>query len=454
MQTVNFQCGHCGNLMAVALEYLGQQVRCPHCQQVVIAPATDQPAPEAPQPQPLPEPPFSASHESEDIFNQNRESDDALFGSAQGPGLEIPVEPIPLPPAPIAGVGNGEWGMGNGEGRSVGEEATNASAFPQADQGQQSTEAFFSSPGTTSDAAASPSAFTNEGEQSTIARRPRDSANRINWFIPLVFIPLVLYSVLATAVAGYLYLRLSSSPPNPFDRFPDLEGDNPGVRKDKRVSFSFTRRQVTAPLPAHLKVKLGETLQIGDLEVTPYKVERRKVALFTEGAEQSEQGPHDALVLNLKLKNLASDYAFTPLDNYFDRSWKAGNDNSTPLTLLQAGQETFFGGPAKWYPLKRDVNRRERRDWLEGRKNGDPEGLAPGESMKSIVCTDAWDPAIARYLFGVDTEGQQVGKPYRGTLLWRVQVRRGLVPWKGRELPATAVIGVEFTDKEYSTSTN
>ena len=46
MQTVNFQCGHCGKLMAVGRENLGQQVRCPHCQQVVLAPSSEAPAPE------------------------------------------------------------------------------------------------------------------------------------------------------------------------------------------------------------------------------------------------------------------------------------------------------------------------------------------------------------------------------------------------------------------------
>ena len=37
MATVNFQCGHCAKLMAVNATFLGQQVRCPHCQQVVVA---------------------------------------------------------------------------------------------------------------------------------------------------------------------------------------------------------------------------------------------------------------------------------------------------------------------------------------------------------------------------------------------------------------------------------
>src|SRR5207253_1607577 len=37
MRTVNFHCGHCGNLMAVEEKVLGQQVCCPHCQQIVLA---------------------------------------------------------------------------------------------------------------------------------------------------------------------------------------------------------------------------------------------------------------------------------------------------------------------------------------------------------------------------------------------------------------------------------
>src|SRR5262249_22696513 len=46
MQTVTFQCGRCGKLIAVEVEYLGRQVRCPHCQSVVLtrSPAAE-PAP-------------------------------------------------------------------------------------------------------------------------------------------------------------------------------------------------------------------------------------------------------------------------------------------------------------------------------------------------------------------------------------------------------------------------
>src|SRR5262249_45950255 len=47
METVNFTCGHCGKLLAVSKQHLGQQVRCPHCQQGGVAPP----------PQPGPPPP-------------------------------------------------------------------------------------------------------------------------------------------------------------------------------------------------------------------------------------------------------------------------------------------------------------------------------------------------------------------------------------------------------------
>jgi hypothetical protein len=49
----------------------------------------------------------------------------------------------------------------------------------------------------------------------------------------------------------------------------------------------------------------------------------------------------------------------------------------------------------------------------------------------------------------------QVGKVlanYHGRLLYRVQVRRGLVRVGDREVPATAVVGVEFNDTDIDKS--
>src|SRR6266516_2508104 len=86
MQTVNFECGHCHNLMAVGEEYLGQQVRCPHCQQVVLAPAPAPPSVQAPTVEVFPR------DEYESIFTPPESAGEDLFGEA-APLIEIPTEP-------------------------------------------------------------------------------------------------------------------------------------------------------------------------------------------------------------------------------------------------------------------------------------------------------------------------------------------------------------------------
>jgi hypothetical protein len=153
-------------------------------------------------------------------------------------------------------------------------------------------------------------------------------------------------------------------------------------------------------------------------------------------------------VLHLGLRNLSDEYAFTPLDNFFDRRWREGQKGQgavPPLTALEVGPTFFFGGPAAWAPRHRDSRDAGRREWVEGRKDYDPEGLRPGASLKTLVCTDGDDPEVQQVLFGVNPEGERVGTPYRGALLWRVHLRRGPVARGGKVVSATAVVGVEFT---------
>ena len=91
MATVTFKCGHCNNLMAVNAEYLGRQVRCPHCQQVVVAPA-QQSAAAPPPPPPVPvltletAPPPAPSH----------------TGNGDGLGLMFPAPPTESVASPYA----------------------------------------------------------------------------------------------------------------------------------------------------------------------------------------------------------------------------------------------------------------------------------------------------------------------------------------------------------------
>jgi hypothetical protein len=223
---------------------------------------------------------------------------------------------------------------------------------------------------------------------------------------------------------------------------PDVDGDNIGARKGKTsASLRWSPADAVRPLPNHLRVRLGETMRLGDLEVTPKSVKRQKVGVFVEGFGQPEPCPNDSLVLTLEMRNLSDEYAFTPLDNYFDRYWN-GKGDSAPLTVLLAGKQKFFGGPAKWYPLKRDRAKAQLREWVDlpGRKNVDGIGLEPGSSATMAVCTDGANGQVIDYLFG--------RTPPTGDLLWRIQVRRGVVVVNGHKKSAAAVIGVEFTVKD------
>ncbi len=516
MQTVNFQCGHCKNLMAVGADYLGQQVRCPHCQQVVVAPppsaAAAPPPPPPPAPMMLPPseptqdlfgstmPQFKAlgSTDHEDIFAPPSDMEDDLF-SGPAPRMEIPRDPRPpaplppLPPAPqLAPADNGDATLAHvpttpaappenesrggapidGATLTYNEPPGGANPFPEATGAGGATAA---SPHSWMDGGASGSAATltesgapghagAEGPGDAMAIRPPRvrRAEGSGWFVPVAMITLVVWAVLATAIAAYATIKasqLQKKSIDPFDRFPDLEGDNPGVRKQstgavirfkrdpnqKRSPFEagWLANMGTRPLPEHLIVPLGEKLTVGDLEVQPLRVYRKKLKMFDEGSEQPEDCQYESLVLELRLRNVSSDNAFTPLDNYFDRRWKQG-EGAPPFTLIEAGKQVFYGGPARW--LARSGSGPEnKRQWLDapGRKKTDPVGLKPGEVMVTTLASNGEDKEVADALFG----GKK-GRPYQGPLLWRVQVRRGLVAWRGRDLPATAVIGVRFTDKD------
>ena len=73
------------------------------------------------------------------------------------------------------------------------------------------------------------------------------------------------------------------------------------------------------------------------------------------------------------------------------------------------------------------------RDHIEGQ---DYRVLGPGESQTTIVCTDPTDPVF------------DCLADFQGEIVWRIQVRRGLAKVGAREVPATAVIGVKFSDRD------
>jgi hypothetical protein len=459
MQPVQFSCGHCGKLMAVGGGHLGQQVRCPHCQQVVFAPAsaaTDFGGGEAPPPPSIettlhtPVPPADV----EDIFGQSQAASD-LFGRSEAPRIEMPSEPppsappsdnVPLPPdSQAAATLSLPWAPADSA--SV---PPSSAAVPASGGGTDvlppGSAALWMNSSATETLLPPTANFpppTHEETPAAAAPARRQSEAKAPWFLLLVFIPLLLYSIVITVFAVLLYRdyqHLQERHRNPFEMMPDV-GDDPGVQKGKKVSRTdnYKPEFASRPLPDSQCIKLGESLRIGDLQVTANRVERRRVAVIV-GKSRPELCQDDSLVLYLDLKNLSREYAFAPLDNYFDRYWRPGVDLTPPLTLLEVGgKHRFYGGPARWHPRGDRANPRE---WVEGRRE-QPDLLEPGQEKQMFVCTDGEDAKAAAVLFGEKRGGEE-----HSSFLWRVRVRRGLVRFEDKEYSATAVLGVRFTDKD------
>lgn len=461
MQPVQFPCGHCGKLMAVAEEHLGRQVRCPNCQQVVAAPPrapeTEAGRAEAPPTdfaEPLPNVPV-ATGDGEDIFSPADVSDD-LFGGGETPRIEMPPQPlapaldgpntgpppeVPLPStvpwvpplsldsaamasaafAPLGGSANIEMPSMSGQPAWMSGVMTQTLASPP------------------SEVPLTPPSETPSG----ITRGRGRTEAKVPWFMLLIFSPLLLYAIFITIFSILLYRDVQDVRQKLRHRFeimPD-EGDKPGVQKKKEIRmWKYDPKLPTSPLPEYLCTRLGEPLRIGDLKVTPDRVERKRVQVVAE-TKNPEPCLGDSLVLYLRMRNLSSEYAFAPLDNYFDRHWSGGAQ--PPFTLLEVGDKhRFHGGPADWHPRGDRGNFRE---WVEGRHDL-PDVLLPGEEKDLFVCTDGNDAGATALLF----DG---AKPaYRGWFLWRVRVRRGLVRFNNKDYSTTAVVGVRFTDQDIATA--
>lgn len=429
MQTLNFSCTHCNKLMAVGLASLGMQVRCPHCKQVVVA---FQSSGEASTPMINPQdgiPDPSNHHPGPD------------HSPGTGPEVQIPGEP-------------------------------QVSESGQLEQPQQSPDDFSSlsfSGGTESNASyppGSPGPQSQESNEGNLAasvpesgsgsfvssrRQPSRSNNLFLWALVL---PLLSYAFLSTVLLVYLYNQYRNVINNSDRLFnlPDEGGDNPGVKKLKTTwKWEINPKLYREPIPTTLLATLrkgqeGQTLHVGDLDVTPVKIEQKVVKVFVEGSNRPEPCDHPSLVLTLRLKNNAAGYSFVPLDSYFDRHFvkPSKEDPYAPLTQIELGSSIFPGGPAHWEPRYTDQRiplGASRREWVEGRQNLEPE-LSPGKEMESIVCTDGNNEKLVEAIAKND-----------GPFLWRVHLRRGLTTHQGKEYPRTAVVGIQFNKDVIETKT-
>ncbi len=460
MATVNVPCGNCGTPVAVEEESLGTPVHCPQCQHVVQSPAATPPPPTPLTDEQPPEITLSSTpaEEHESIFSTPEQVDDALFGSIQGPTIEMPADPAGPPPAAGVAPPPPTEIMPSTAAEPDSESIEAAAPWISLQEPSSPTEiidggatpalssgslVFGEAPADTAPAstpsgsgllptpgAESGTALPAEPFPSAVPRRPAHRGLAGMLFIALVLIPLISYSILATIAVVVLYMR--QQPVHPLEALPDLEGDYKGAKHQKQGAISYERVQPETALPDKLLVPLGKSIRLGDVEVTPQKVELAHIKIRHPGFPPEPQAKA-SLVLHLRLENISQDVVFCPADPYFDRRWKTA-EPSKPYTFLEMGSRRFFGGPLLWKP---DLAP-EDRETVEGQQY---KMLQPGESLTTLVCTDP------------DDEVRQLLANYRGHLLWRVQVRRGLVKIGEREIPATAVIGVPFEDKDIEPET-
>ncbi len=392
MDTVKFPCERCGKQMAVVSDDLGKPVECPHCHETVPAPPPA-PAPAEPEP-PLPEFRVPQPAEQESIFAAPEETGEDLFGVAPAPRLEMPIEPLvpslqidaPAPPEPPTLISTAP----------AEPPLARPAAVPKPPEPEPPPPP----------AAEPPPA---EPEPEPLAEVPtsiplrRPESRGVLGILLLIF--LIPYALVSTAAVGWLLYKQRHTPdPAPaFDPLERLPDPKPGEGGPKRVKYD-------APLPDKLKTALNQPLRVGDIEVTPLAVERT---------------PMGELLLTLKLRNVSTNVAFDPMPDAFVRysgNPLAGNKPYTFLALGPDPNDYIYGA------------------YLERLATPDRNGrpfdgvLRPGEEETVQLRTDS--KFRARLERGLD-------RP-RGEILWRVHVRRGFVPVRGKDVSATAVVGVRI----------
>lgn len=474
METVNFRCGHCNGVLAVSKAHLGQQVRCPHCQQVILAPSSagDSPAPPPPAPEPTMQmPPSIAPEEPESIFTARTTED--LFGHLPAPDIELPSgappsfphaeQTVPEHPAEYQTPAPAEATLpfpGNPTSAPTTPEADRTEVLaPSGNDGQTTTWAA-PPPAPTAVSDSPPEPFGPGGPgiphmdpaTEAILNRPR---KRGGGLMIVLVVSLASYSIGTTILVVVLYLQRTAmlnkkeEVPHPLDNLPDFEGDNP-VGKP-RAGLRLSRPRPTLDVLPERRVKLGETIRVNAVEVTPLKVYWDKIAITAGKKGKPDVPDQPALKLTLRVKNVTEDLTFCPLDRYFTR-WHVGegkekgsrwNSADRPYTYLDVRGTRFYGGAAGYWDTRADRPGAPSPydDEYVVDQNLDRK-LPPGGEYETFLCTDPLDLKVREALRR--NKGQKIA--------WRFQVRQGLVDVKGKRIPACAVVEVEIDEKDIKNS--
>jgi hypothetical protein len=137
----------------------------------------------------------------------------------------------------------------------------------------------------------------------------------------------------------------------------------------------------------------------------------------------------------VRIKNVSPDLAFHPTDPAFNRYFsdaQRSQELPTAYTYVEVDGQRYPGSAVR-YPFDAKLDR----EYVEGQAE-DNRPLRPGEERAYVIAAYT-HPDNRKLLDALKRAGR--GKE----VLWRVQLRRGLVPWKDQEVAVTAVIGVKFT---------
>lgn len=225
--------------------------------------------------------------------------------------------------------------------------------------------------------------------------------------LTLVFmIFLVPYAIMTTLFIIYL-LTFAPVRSHPLDMMPDPV---PGTKKGGPRPVGQQRQTVhNHPLAAHQRVPLGQSIQVGDLIVQPLHV------------RLTEEGD---LALTIKAKNVSKNTAFEPINDFYVR-YKPSEGGSEPYTYLESKSRevaNIYGGF-----LEFQTTRGEKADGM----------LGPNDESLFILTTMPNYHPFVKTIAKTNDE-----------YLWRVQVRRGFVKYRNKDVSATAVFGVEFTSQQ------
>ena len=248
---------------------------------------------------------------------------------------------------------------------------------------------------------------------------PEAVSSSRGWLTLLV----LLYAVVATVAALAGWFRALPGD-HPLSIIPDTFGEyDPAQRK--KVSL---RIDPDAELPPQLRVALGQSIRIGDLEVAPLSIAEQKVVRVTEYLGYTkpvrQPFPKPLLVMHVLVTNRSPDVSFCPVDPAFNRKAVWGEPCVTGLYF--ADDSRVLGGPIAW-PFGEGI----RRVYLEGQE-ADEQPLEPGQSREVLICAAA-DPDL------VLTVRESINP-----ILWKLHLRRGRILYGLRDLAVTTLLGVEF----------